>query len=140
MKEKNEITKKYPLIKKYIRELIGADEFVQRKKRWCYWIKDNDLKDALTFPPIKKGIEINRLSRENSSDIGGKKLAKRPHQFRETRETKKNSIIVPLTVTGEKRIFSYRLISKSYCNKLSRNYLWAEPYMFSMVLECIYLD
>ena len=134
LKEKNEIIKKYPSIKRYIKELIGADEFVQRKKRWCYWIKDDDLSDALTYPSIKKGIEINRLSRKNSTDIGGKKLAKRPHQFRETRETKKNSIIVPLTVTEKRDYFPIGFISKKViATNLVGVIYEAEPYMFSIL-------
>ncbi|MDA7835721.1 N-6 DNA methylase [Candidatus Pelagibacter sp.] len=134
IKEKNEIVKKYPSIKKYIKELIGADEFVQRKKRWCYWIKNDDLNDALTYPPIKKGIEENRLSRENSTDKGGKKLAKTPHLFRETRETIKNSIIVPLTVTEKREHFPIGFISKKViATNLVGVIYEAEPFMFSIL-------
>ncbi|MBY0548070.1 MAG: hypothetical protein K2W95_12315 [Candidatus Obscuribacterales bacterium] len=92
----------YPDSSKFIKRVYGAEEFIKGIERWCLWISDEDLDEALSIPPIAERIEACRQARLRSSDEGAHKLAKRPHQFRESRMCKVNSIIVP-TVSSEMR-------------------------------------
>ena len=43
--EKEDLLKIEPSATKFIRPLIGGDEFLKGYKRWCLWINDEDLKE-----------------------------------------------------------------------------------------------
>ena len=38
--EKEAVIKDEPAIAPYIKRLIGAEEFINGKERWCLWLKD----------------------------------------------------------------------------------------------------
>lgn len=102
--EKEELLNKYPNMKKYIRLLLGSQEYIRGQKRYCLWLKDNDLEDIKDIPEILKHIEITRKHRQESKDKGTNRLAQRSHQFRDTNEAKNSSIIIP-SVSSERRTY-----------------------------------
>ena len=93
---------KYPDIYKIIRTQIGADEFINSKERYCYWISDEDLKFAESIPEVKSAIEKCYDYRINSKDKTLHIQAQKPHQFREFFECKDNSLLIPI-VSSESR-------------------------------------
>ena len=52
--EKERIIKSDISAVKFIRETTGGKEFIYDKKRWCLWIEDNELPEALKVELIKK--------------------------------------------------------------------------------------
>jgi len=100
--EKSALLKKHPESAIFIKRLMGSDEFINDIERWCLWICDNNLDQALAIPPIKERIDIVRKFRSEKSDSAANRLADRPHQFRETNSTTTNSIIIP-SVSSERR-------------------------------------
>ena len=100
--EKNKLLKDYPISKKFIKRLYGSKEFIQGEDRWCLWIKNENLEEAMLIPEIASRINNVKKLRMESTDDGAKKLASRPHQFRETNETLKSSLIIP-SVSSENR-------------------------------------
>lgn len=100
--ERNEILERYPEASKIIRRQIGADEFINGLKRYCYWISDSDLKLAQSIPPIRKAIENVYQYRSTSKDKTLHSQAKKPHQFREFFECNANSLLIPI-VSSENR-------------------------------------
>ena len=100
--EKNELIENTPLAQKFIRQIFGAQEFIQGKSRWCLWIPDDLLEEALQIPVIAKRIDDTREFRSIANDLGTKKLALKPHQFREMKEASVQAIIIP-TVSSERR-------------------------------------
>lgn len=55
--EKDELIKSNPNASVFIKKFIGADEFLNGKTRWCIWIKDDQVNDAMAIPEIKRRIE-----------------------------------------------------------------------------------
>lgn len=100
--EKNELLITFPNAKKHIKRLFGSFEFINGVERWCLWIRNEELEEALKIPIVGKRIENVRNMRLNSPDIGAHKLALRAHQFREINETITNTIIIP-SVSSENR-------------------------------------
>ncbi len=100
--EKNVLLEQYPSAAKFIKRLMGSDEFINDIERWCLWILDQDQKDALAINPIKLRVDSVKKMRLSSSDSAAHDLAKRPHQFRETNITKYQSLIIP-SVSSERR-------------------------------------
>ena len=98
--QKNEILEKSPSAEKYIRSFVGSQELIKGIKRYCLWIKDEDLEESLKIPPIKECIENVRKARMKLTD--GKKLLNRCHQFREMHGDGIEKIIIP-RVSSERR-------------------------------------
>jgi len=89
---------------RFIRQVYGSDEFINGTTRYCLWIEDRDLSEALSITSLKKRIDNVRTVRTNSRDAGAQKMADRPHQFREMNEPKTRMIVVP-RVSSEGRPF-----------------------------------
>lgn len=99
--EKSKLLSTYPDAKMLFKKVIGAQEFLNGNERWCLWITDEKLEFAQSIPEINQRIEFTKEFRLSSSDKGTHKIASRPHQFREMKESN-NTIFIP-TVTSERR-------------------------------------
>jgi hypothetical protein len=82
---------------RYIRKFAGGEEFLHAKDRFCLWIDDADLADALTITFIRDRIDSVRKQRSESTDEGGQRLADRAHQFRERNCSKFQTIVLART-------------------------------------------
>ena len=102
--EIDKLLREYPVAEKFIKPLMGSLEFIRDEHRFCLWIDDIDFSEAYSIPPIRDRIERNRIYRQNGS-AEAKRLAERPHQFREhyhISERSKEKILVP-RVSSERR-------------------------------------
>ena len=89
---------------KYVRRFYGSAEFIRGIERYCLWISDDDLQDALSVPSIAARIEGVKQMRSNSTDAGTVAMAARPHQMREMNIGREKTIVVP-RVSSENRRF-----------------------------------
>ena len=62
--------------KKFIKKLVGADEFINGIPRYCLWIRDDQLEEALSIVEIKNRVKKVKEFRLSRKDLGAKKLAK----------------------------------------------------------------
>lgn len=93
--EKDELLRDYPDAVNYLRRVVGSDEFINGRERWCLWIHSNDAEDALKIRGIYHRVERVRLARSKNSDPNVKRIANRAYQFRDLRETHTLSLVVP---------------------------------------------
>jgi hypothetical protein len=100
--EKDKLIQMHPNSNKYVRKLFGAAEFIQGLDRYCLWIKNDEVAEALLIPFVKERIEVTKNHRLASKDSGTKRLADRSHQFRDLKEPISSQIIVP-RVSSERR-------------------------------------
>ena len=94
-KDYNEFIKKEPLSKKYIKKLIGANEFLNNKKRYCLWLTGVEPSEIKRMPLVLERIKKCKEMRLAAKDKGTQKLAERPHEFREIYNYD-NYIVVPM--------------------------------------------
>jgi hypothetical protein len=78
-----------------IKPVVGSHDFINGSQRYCLWIRDQEVPLAKSVPFIASRLENNRLIRLQSSDAGSRKLASRPHQFRDLTEASTWSFIIP---------------------------------------------
>jgi hypothetical protein len=76
--EKKEFITKCPQADKFIKPLIGAEEFINGKRRWCIWLYGEDEKEYLSISLIAERINELRVIRKESSRP---QLAEVPHLF-----------------------------------------------------------
>ena len=93
--ERDELRKIPENARTLVRPVVGSHDFINGSQRYCLWIRDQDVPIAQSVPVIANRIENNRLGRLKSPDAGARKLAVRPHQFRDLAEASKWSFIVP---------------------------------------------
>lgn len=101
--EKELISHQHPKALKYLRRFIGADELINGNIRYCIWISDSDLDEAMKIPFIKDRIEKNHALRIKSNREATRKLAATPHKFGEIRHVDSNCVIVIPRVSSESR-------------------------------------
>lgn len=85
----------------YIKKLIGAEEFINGKKRWCLWLVGVSPAKIRSMPKVMERVEMCRSDRLASVDPGRQKLAETPTLFRETNNPER-FIVVP-AVSSERR-------------------------------------
>jgi len=90
--------------KKFVKKIVGSKEFIRGLDRWCVWIHNDDYDEAMSIPAIKTRVDRVRASRLANNDRSVKRLAERPHQFREMRETRTQSLVVP-AVSSENYVY-----------------------------------
>ncbi|EDZ95587.1 protein of unknown function DUF559 [Limnospira maxima CS-328] len=86
---------------KYILPYLGSGEFIKGNLRWCLWIEDENLSEALENAEIYKRVDQVRKYRENSGTRAQTAIS-RPHKFAWINKRNSHQIIVP-TVFSERR-------------------------------------
>jgi N-6 DNA Methylase len=99
--ELNFLMESEPNVKRFIKKLIGAQEFIQNKTRWCLWLVEIKPEELKKMPLVLNRIEKVKQMRLASSDSGTRKLANFSSLFRETNNYS-SYIIVP-SVSSENR-------------------------------------
>jgi hypothetical protein len=137
--DKDKLISEYSQSETLIKRVIGAQEFLTGKERYCLWIPDSSLELANSIPIIVKRVELTREFRLSSSDKGTHKIADRPHQFREMKESEV-ALIIP-TVTSERRVYlpvDFLNIEKNIIapNQVIYN---AEPWLLAVVTSRVHM-
>ena len=100
--EREDLISKYPQIDPYIKSFLGAEEFINNKKRYCLWLVDCPPSVLRTCPSIMERISNVREARAASTRPGTRKMADYPTLFGENRQPDGNYLLVP-RVSSERR-------------------------------------
>lgn len=102
--EYEEFIIKEPDAKKYIRQYVGAVEFLHNKRRYCLWLKGVSPKELKTMPLVLERIEKCKEMRNNSVAAAIRKFADTPMLFAQiTQPEGKPYIIVPAHSSASRR-------------------------------------
>jgi hypothetical protein len=85
------------------RKIYGSSEFIRGVPRHCLWITDEDVSEAMSFPAIRRRVELVKESRLKGGATA-KEIAVRSHQFQRMNEGQFQAIVVP-GVSSENRPF-----------------------------------
>ena len=110
--------------KKFIRPLLGGEEFLDGIYDYCLWITDDKYQDALKIPWISERIEKVRIYREASSRKETQKLASVPYKFGEIRYKNSPAILIPATSTERRQYIPIGFISPNVVIKNSANAIY----------------
>lgn len=96
---------------RYLKEFIGSHEFINGEVRFCLWIPNENLEDAVSFPQISSRIKAVEHDRVSTDDKAVQKLAIRPHQFREFKGDEAQKIFVPIVSSESREYFPAGLVT-----------------------------
>jgi len=100
-----------PEAKKYIKQLLGAEEFINNKKRYCLWLVDVSPTEIKKMPLVLERIKRCKEVRESSKDAGARKLASAPTTFRDTNNPD-SAILVPRHSSESRHFIPMGFINK----------------------------
>ncbi|WP_052238888.1 class I SAM-dependent DNA methyltransferase [Pectobacterium brasiliense] len=101
--ERDELLKKEPKAERWIKKLLGADEYLNSKERWCLWLVGITDDELQAMPFIYQRVQRVAETRRKSPDKGAQKMAERPHQFRDLNNP--DSYILIPSVSSERRTY-----------------------------------
>src|SRR5690554_361534 len=88
---------------RFVRRIYGSAEFIRGLDRFCLWIEDQYLNEALSIPTIKERIDRVREMRLLSTKKATRESAKAPHRFGEVRQVGSELITIVPSVSSENR-------------------------------------
>ncbi|MBQ3378694.1 MAG: class I SAM-dependent DNA methyltransferase [Clostridia bacterium] len=100
--EKDALLSEAPEAKQYIRAFIGADEYINNKRRYCLWLVGASPAFIKKCRPVRERVENVRNTRLASTKASTRQWADKPTLFTENRHTEHTYIIVP-SVSSEQR-------------------------------------
>jgi len=103
--EKDQLVAQHPETAPWIRQLMGADEFIKGKLRYCLWLLDVPEEAFMAVPPVAARVGEVRSERLRSKKSGTRDLADYPWRFGEVRQPDGPFLIVP-SVTSERRFYA----------------------------------
>ena len=101
--EKQEIIKKEPQSGKYIRKVLGAQEYINDIERYCLWLEGitpSELKNSpMIYERVKKVREFRLASKAEST----RKFANRPTEFKQNAQPNTPYLIIPSVSSDNRR-------------------------------------
>jgi type I restriction-modification system DNA methylase subunit len=97
------ILDKEPNLKKYIYQYLGATEYINKKIRYCFWLKDITPQEIRKSNELTKRLHAVKEMRENSSAKPTREKANQPHLFFFISQPKNNYILVPSTSSENRK-------------------------------------
>ena len=88
---------------RFIRPIVGSEEFIGGKQRFCIWIEDKDAEYAHAHPVIGPRLQMVRSMRLDSSKLATQRGAEWPHKFDERRQSGNEIVIAVAAISSENR-------------------------------------
>ncbi len=112
--EKEEISKKYPSSNQLFKNIVGAEEFINNKERYCIWLKNVEPSLYKNNPIIMQAIKNVKELRENSNRESTRKLAIVPYLFGEIRQPETDYLMIPRVSSEKRRYIPIGFLNKDY--------------------------
>ncbi len=101
--ERHEFLLKEPKAEKFVRRVLGSEEFINGINRWCLWLKDALPTEWRGLPEVIKRVQAVREFRSKSKKAATVRLADVPYLFAEIRQPQSSFLIVPLVSSESRR-------------------------------------
>lgn len=139
-KEKNQIVLEYPQARNFIRETTGGKDYLYDKKKWCLWIEDNELEQAMNISPIADRVQKCKEDRSNGGEVAVT-LVDRPHQFRYRHTAERNQIVVPLTTSERRKYIPIGFLDSNVIVQQSVQVIYdPHPYILGIISSRMHME
>jgi hypothetical protein len=89
----------------FVRNYCGAEEMIDGKLRYCLWIQDQEVDDALKLPFVEARLAGVAAERSSSTAASTRAFSKKPHRFVQIQGVATHSTIAVAGHSSEKREF-----------------------------------
>lgn len=138
--EKEELINQNQTSKKFIKPFIGSSEYIRGNKRFCLWIKNDELKEAYKIPEIAKRIDKVEIHRLNSNRKATQILAENPNLFGEIRHQNSDSLLIPRHTSETRDYIPIGFFdSETIIADSAMAIYHAEPWLFGVVTSRMHM-
>jgi hypothetical protein len=95
------------------KKFLGSTQFINGIERYCLWLDDDQVEIARRYGDVAERIDRVRNDRMATSDSAVRKLAQRPHQFRERKGGDHTKIFVPIVSSENREYFPGGIVDGS---------------------------
>ncbi len=128
---------------RWIRKIIGADEFIKNKDRWFLWLADAGEDELLDLPEsILERLRLVKETRLRSSNSQTRELASAPHLLWQDNQPRSGDYIVVPRITTKRRpylpigLLSHEIIATDLVQMIPSGTL----YEFGVLCSTIHMD
>lgn len=89
-------------VRRFVKRFVGSENFINDFPRFCIWVEENQVEEAMSLPLLYAQFDKCRKFRETSKKAPTREAASRCWQFAEPRHKSSNAIIIP-SVSSESR-------------------------------------
>lgn len=119
--------------KKFIKKFVGGNDIINNTNRYCLWIKDEDLDEALEDDFIADRINKCRLYRETGGR-DAKKGINIPHKFFYRKYQNNQAIVLPFTSSENRVYLPVKVLEKDVVPSNGVLVIYSETlYIFSLL-------
>lgn len=138
--ERQELISSDPSAEKFIKNYIGAEEFINGQDRFCLWITDEDASAARLIPDIQHRLDAISQFRRASNAESTRRYAEFPHLFCQRAYKPTASIIVPSISSGRREYVPIGFLGPDtvISNKGFAIYD-AEPWLFALLTSKMHM-
>lgn len=101
--EAKDAVNKFQVPAQFIRQLLGSDEFIRGKQRYCIWVNENNYPVAKKSNWLRERFKSVEAHREKSDRKTTKALALFPFRFGEVRQNGDEQLLIVPSVSSESR-------------------------------------
>ena len=110
--ERRELVRKYPFSDSFIKLYIGSHEFINKKVRYCLWLKGVAPNEYRNIPEIKARLEAVAEVRKKTKTVAVQAQAATPMLFSQIRQPESDYILIPETSSSNRRYIPMGFMSK----------------------------
>ena len=101
--ERDDVLRREPDLARFVRPVLGAQEYINRQPRYCLWLTEATPADIRRSPILHRRVQAVRDYRLASPKAATRQSAETPHLFQEIRHPKEGSYIIVPSVSSELR-------------------------------------
>lgn len=138
--EYNDFIRREPGSIKYIRRFLGADEFLNGKKRYCLWLVGASPKELQAMPLVLERVKKVREFQQSSKKAATRKQADTPTLFTENRQPLENFIAIPEVSSGTRRYIPMGFLNSNIiCSNKLQLLPSASIYHFGVLMSNVHM-
>jgi len=131
--EKNQLLRKHPEASRFIRPLIGGEEFLNGHDRFALWIEDSEIDIAKAIAEIDERINGVFNFRVDGGDVA-RSLISKSYQFRYRKEANDSFILIPCTSSEKREYLQCGFYDKNFITLNSAQIIYdAPPFVFGVI-------
>lgn len=131
--ERDNIVALYPEARKYFKRVVGSQEYIHHKERWCLWLADEDVPAAREIPLVAEIMDKSKEERQTQKACP-QKLLDNPHRFREVNMPRTCTLVIPAVSSENRAYFQIGYVGK---NVVVTNLCFviydADPWVFGII-------
>lgn len=112
VEERKQLVEKYPSANHFIKRIIGADDFINNKVRYCLWLKGVSPSEYRKIPEILERLERVAEARSQSPTDSVRRDAEIPMLFTQIRQPESDYLVMPRISSFNRKYIPIGYLSK----------------------------